>query len=199
MTGIPQQVLVAVLDEIAAVDELKFQIPIGIGVREALVDRRGRSRGAAVQARERDVRRGLRRGRQTDERAGACAGRQQSQNSLHFFLPRNSSTEACGCCRLRPARSTRSAPLPAVHSRHHATVLKITQAKNAICTITSGQKIVAGRSLIRKSRGLPSTSSRSLVSIVTPCTSTPPVVHAGRQSPRWKEAFSSPCKAASLG
>src|SRR5262245_39709095 len=61
----------------------------------------------------------------------------------------------------------------------------------------SGQKIVAGRSLIRKSRGLPSASSRSLVWIVMPCTSTPPVVHAGRQSSRWTEAVSSACKAAS--
>jgi hypothetical protein len=38
VAGIPQHVVVAVLDEIATEDELKLQFAIGIGVGEALVD-----------------------------------------------------------------------------------------------------------------------------------------------------------------
>jgi hypothetical protein len=77
MTGIPQQVFVAVLDEIAAVHELKFQIAVGIGVRETLVDGHRSGGGAAVEPRKRHVRRRLRRGQQAGKSAGTGAGRQQ--------------------------------------------------------------------------------------------------------------------------
>ena len=84
MAGIPQHVFVAVLDEIAAEHELQFQIAIGIGVREPLVDGRGRGGGAAVQARERHLWRGLRRG-QSGQGNSAGAGQQQGRDSLHGF------------------------------------------------------------------------------------------------------------------
>jgi hypothetical protein len=86
VTGIPQQVLVAMLDQIAAVDELKFQVAVGIGVREALIDRRRRLRRAAIEPRERHVGRRQRWGLQT-ECTGAQTGRQQSRNSTHFCCP----------------------------------------------------------------------------------------------------------------
>ena len=57
VAGVPQQIIVVVLDQIAAEDELKLQIAVGIGVRETLVDGDGRLRRAAVEPRERHVRR----------------------------------------------------------------------------------------------------------------------------------------------
>jgi len=107
MTGIPQQILVAVLDEIATVNELKFQIAIRIGVRETLVDGRGRLRRAAIQTRERHVRRCLRRGLQAGERTGARTSRQQDRNSPHCSLPVLSNKYVCGAdvaCSIRPGQ-----------------------------------------------------------------------------------------------
>ena len=84
IAGIPQQVVVAVLDEIAAVDELKLQVAIGIGVRHALVDGGRRIGRAAIQPRQRDLRRLCQR-RLGDERGGAKAG--QEQCPLHVSSP----------------------------------------------------------------------------------------------------------------
>jgi hypothetical protein len=77
---IPQQVVVAMLDQIAAVDELQLQVAIGIGVREALVDGGRRLGRAAIEARERHIRCGFRRfslqgGCETDDCAGTRGGR----------------------------------------------------------------------------------------------------------------------------
>src|SRR5262245_28210432 len=82
MTGIPQQVFLAVLDEIATEYKLKLQIAIRISVREALVDRGGSRGGPAVETRESYLRR-LRGCRQSGESVGACANRDQSHEALH--------------------------------------------------------------------------------------------------------------------
>ena len=74
MTSIPQQVLVAVLDEIAAVNELNLQIAVRERVREALIDQDRRLRRDAIETRERHLRCGLRRRVET-EQAGTEAGR----------------------------------------------------------------------------------------------------------------------------
>ena len=89
VAGVPQQIVVAMLDEIAAEDELKFQIAIGIGVRETLVDGNGRLRRAAFEARERHVRRRVRGRRETGECTGAGAAREHSQYPIHCFPPLN--------------------------------------------------------------------------------------------------------------
>src|SRR5215510_4377019 len=75
------------LDEIAAVDELQFEVAVSVGVGEPEVHFRRRLVGAAVEAREGDFRLGLRRGRQADERVRAHADRQQAENPLHWFPP----------------------------------------------------------------------------------------------------------------
>src|SRR5215467_2732771 len=87
VAGIPDHVLVAMLDEIAAEDELHLQVAIGIGVGEPEIHLRWRLTGAALEASEGDFRLRLRRGRQADERVGADADRQQAENPLHWFPP----------------------------------------------------------------------------------------------------------------
>jgi hypothetical protein len=81
VAGVPQQIVVAVLDEIAAVNELELQVAIGIGVRETLVDRSGRLRRAAVlEARERHV---FRRERRRCECGCARADRDCAEYPIH--------------------------------------------------------------------------------------------------------------------
>ena len=84
MAGIPQHIVVVMFDEIAAVDELKFEIAIGKGIREALIDGGRCLRRAAIEARQRHVGR-LRRCREAGEQAGA--GREHGQCSMHCFFP----------------------------------------------------------------------------------------------------------------
>ena len=57
MARIPKHVLVAMLDEIATEDELNFQIAVGIGIGEALIDSHGCLWRAAIEARQRHLRR----------------------------------------------------------------------------------------------------------------------------------------------
>src|SRR5262245_38980966 len=87
VAGVPDHVLIAMLDEIAAEDQLQLQVTISIGVGEPEIYFRRRLRGAAVEARESDFRLCLRRSRKADERVGAHADRQQAENSLHWFPP----------------------------------------------------------------------------------------------------------------
>ena len=86
VAGIPQHILIAMLDEIATEDELNFQVAIGKRIREALVDGCRRLRRAAIEARQRHVRR-LRLHRKTGEQAGG--GSEFDQYSLHCFFPLN--------------------------------------------------------------------------------------------------------------
>src|SRR5215831_15287614 len=69
MTGIPQHILVTMLDEVATEDELNLQAREGKGVREALIDDRWCLWRAAIEAGQRYIR-GLRRWRQSGEQAG---------------------------------------------------------------------------------------------------------------------------------
>src|ERR1700759_3614279 len=98
------------LDEVAAVHELNFQIAIGKRIGEALVHGyRGLRRSAVSETRERHVGRGVRRPGKTSERTGASAGEKQAQNSLHLFPPLLLSTQCCRgrrWCRLQRGRST---------------------------------------------------------------------------------------------
>ena len=90
MTGVPQHVVVAVLDEIAAEHELHLQIAKGKGVREALVDRGRRLRRSAVgKPRQRDLGRALRERGEGDKRVGADTGGNESKQSLHRFILRD--------------------------------------------------------------------------------------------------------------
>jgi len=86
MAGVPEQIIVTVLDQIAAVDELQLEISIRVDVGEALVHGDGRLRRAAVESRERHVCR-LHRRRQGGERAGAGAGRKHGEHPLHRCPP----------------------------------------------------------------------------------------------------------------
>src|SRR3954451_17894819 len=80
MTGIPQHILVAVLDEIAAEHELNLEVREGIRIREALVNDRGCLRCAAIEAGQHYLRRlcGCR-----ESREEADAHREPSQYSVH--------------------------------------------------------------------------------------------------------------------
>jgi hypothetical protein len=85
MTGVPHHVVIAVLDQVAAVDDLELQAVEVIGVRKAQAGARTRAdiprrRGAAFEARERHLRRRrgrpLREGRDGRQRICADADRQ---------------------------------------------------------------------------------------------------------------------------
>jgi hypothetical protein len=81
MTGIPQHIFVAVLDDIATEDELNLQAREGIRIREALIDDRWFLWCAAIEAGQRYLCR-LCSCRETgDEQAGA--EREPSQYSIH--------------------------------------------------------------------------------------------------------------------
>src|SRR4029079_12134309 len=90
--GVPQHVIVAMLDDVAAVDELDLLVAVLEIVREALVDRDRRLRRAALEPGERHLRggggcgrgRGLRKRGQGAECAGS---RQQGENSRHGSIP----------------------------------------------------------------------------------------------------------------
>src|SRR5215467_5595377 len=83
VAGVPQQILVAVLDEIAAVDELKLEVAIGIDVGKARVDGSRRLGRAAFEARERYVRRRLHRSREAHETTGTDC--EYSEHSIHLI------------------------------------------------------------------------------------------------------------------
>ena len=84
MTGIPQHIFVAVLDDIATEDELNLQAREGIRIREALIDDRWFLWCAAIEAGQRYLCR-LCRCRETgDEQAGA--EREPSQYSIHCLF-----------------------------------------------------------------------------------------------------------------
>ena len=86
MAGVPQHVVVTMLDEIAAEDELNLEIAVGIGVREALVDSGRCLRRAAIEAGQRHVRRRVRRRCDAGEQAGADC--ENGQCSIHCcFFP----------------------------------------------------------------------------------------------------------------
>ena len=83
VAGVPQQIIVAMLDEIAAVNELQAQLGVRGDVGEALIDRDRRLRRAAVEARERHVRR-LRGRRDGRERT---SDRKHGKHPIHSCPP----------------------------------------------------------------------------------------------------------------
>ena len=82
MTGIPQHIVVVMLDEVTTVDELNLQAWEGVGIGEALIDDCWCLWRAAIEASQRYVRRSHRR-RETGKQAGA--EREPNQYSVHCF------------------------------------------------------------------------------------------------------------------
>src|SRR5690242_15426754 len=110
MAGIPQQVLVAVPDEIAAIDELKLQIAVRERVREALVDGGRRLRRTAIEPRQRHLRRSPHRRVETKQ-ADAEPSSKQNRNSTHCLAP--SGLDACVHCPFCAGPKKRLRLLPA--------------------------------------------------------------------------------------
>ncbi len=90
VASIPQHVVVAMLDQIAAKHELHFQVAIRKRVRKTLVDRGRRLRRPAIgHPRQRDLGRALRERGEGNKRVGANAGCNEGKQSLHRIHSRD--------------------------------------------------------------------------------------------------------------
>src|SRR5262249_29064646 len=93
LSRVPHHIVVAVLDEIAAVDELELDARVGIRAGEARVELYRRNRSATVDPGERDLR-GLGAGRQAGASTCADEERQDQQGMSHFSAPSTDLLEA---------------------------------------------------------------------------------------------------------